>query len=385
MTGGMPAVVLAAGQGRRLAPLTNKRPKPMLPVANRPLLEYVLSAIASAGIQEVIFVVGYRQERIRNHFADGDDWGVNITYVEQSNQLGTGHAILQVEEEVEGGFLVLNGDRILESALIEDVRGHSSAPTVAVTRASFPSTFGVIEETDGKLAGIEEKPIDPSPSAPINAGVYQFDEGIFDAIRETDPVDGELQITDTLDRLAGQVDLVRYDGTWLDVTFLWDLLPVNANRIQEVGGVADDIVATSDASFAPDVAIDDGVHVGPKAAVGGATAIGANTRLGAHTVLLHSVVFEDATIRSGAVLREAIVGANATVGANVTVGGGPAQLSIEGRVYEDVALGAVIGDNAKVGAGAVLAPGAVIGEDATIEAGARVSGVVPSGGEVRRG
>ncbi len=385
MTGRMPAVVLAAGQGQRLAPLTNKRPKPMLPVANRPLLEYVLAAIAEAGIEEAIFVVGYRQERIRNHFEDGDDWGVELTYVEQSNQLGTGHAILQVEPVVDGSFLVLNGDRIIEPRLIEEVSEHSDPPALSVTRASFPSTFGVIEETNGRLAGIEEKPIDPSPTASINAGVYKFDERIFNAIRATDPVDGELQITATLDRDAGEVELVRYDGTWLDVTFLWDLLPVNEDRIQEVGHVAKDIWTVGETSLAPDVAIDGGVHIGPGAAVCGGTAIGENARVGPHTVLLRSVIFEDAMIRSGAVLHETIVGANATVGPNVTVGGGPAQLSVEGRVHDDVALGAVVGDNADVGAGAVLAPGTIIGEDATVEAGARVSGVVPTGGEVRRG
>ncbi len=381
----MPAVVLAAGQGRRLAPLTNKRPKPMLPVANRPLLEYVLSAIVDAGIDEVIFVVGYRQERIQSHFEDGDDWGVDITYVEQSNQLGTGHAILQVEGYVDGPFLVLNGDRILEARLIEEVCEHALAPTVSVTRASFPSTFGVVDVEGDRLVGIEEKPIDPSPTAPINAGVYRFDEDVFDAIRATDTVDGDLQTTATLDRLAGDVDIVRYDGPWLDVTFLWDLLPVNIDRIEAASGVAEGVIEGPDSLIARDVAIADGVEIGPNASVGGGTAVGPNARLGAQTVYEQSVIFEDAAIHPGAVLREAIVGANATVGANVTVGGGPAEIIVEDRVHVDVDLGAVIGDNAEIGAGAVLAPGTVIGEDATVEAGARVSGRVPTGGEVRRG
>ena len=95
------AVVLAAGEGRRLEPLTNRRPKPMVPVANRPLLEHVVEAVAAAGINRIALVVGYRQERIRNHFGDGDDWGVTIEYVEQSTQLGTGHAVLQAEPVVD--------------------------------------------------------------------------------------------------------------------------------------------------------------------------------------------------------------------------------------------------------------------------------------------
>jgi Nucleoside-diphosphate-sugar pyrophosphorylase involved in lipopolysaccharide biosynthesis/translation initiation factor 2B, gamma/epsilon subunits (eIF-2Bgamma/eIF-2Bepsilon) len=95
------AVILAAGEGRRLEPLTNRRPKPMVPVANRPLLEHVVEAVAAAGIDRIALVVGYRQERIRNHFGDGDDWGVTIEYVEQSTQLGTGHAVLQAESVVD--------------------------------------------------------------------------------------------------------------------------------------------------------------------------------------------------------------------------------------------------------------------------------------------
>ena len=110
------AVILAAGEGRRLEPLTNRRPKPMMPVANRPLLEHVIDSVVAAGIDRIVLVVGYKQERIRNHFRDGNDWGVTIEYVEQSTQLGTGHAVLQAEPVVDGPFVVLNGDRIVDPA-----------------------------------------------------------------------------------------------------------------------------------------------------------------------------------------------------------------------------------------------------------------------------
>src|SRR6056297_849679 len=99
-----PAVVLAAGEGRRLAPLTHRRPKPMVPVANRPLLEHVVSAIAEAGVDRIVLVVGHRQERIRTHFGDGDAWNVTIEYVEQSTRLGTAHAVAQAEAAVDGPF-----------------------------------------------------------------------------------------------------------------------------------------------------------------------------------------------------------------------------------------------------------------------------------------
>ena len=107
----MKAVILAAGEGRRLDPLTNRRPKPMVPVRNQPLLEYVIEAVSAAGIDEIVLVVGYKRDRIQQHFGDGDDWGVTIEYVVQEKQLGTGHAVLQAEAVIDGDFLVLNGDR----------------------------------------------------------------------------------------------------------------------------------------------------------------------------------------------------------------------------------------------------------------------------------
>lgn len=375
-----PVVILAAGEGKRLSPLTNTRPKPMLPVANTPLLEYVLEAAIEAGADRIIFVVGYRGERIRNHFGDGDEWGISIEYVEQSSQLGTGHAILQVAEAVDERFLVLNGDRVIDPDVIDAVRAVEEAPAMAITRAEFPSTFGVVDVEGETLAHIEEKPLDPSPSALINAGVYQFDPSIFSAIEQTPTENGEHQISATLDRLAQEreIPIVRYDGTWLDVTYLWDLLTVNALKV-------DQFKEPHEGTVARDVALDRGVGIGPNATIGGGTAIGENVRIGANTVIDTSVVLSDAKIGAGSVLQDVIVGANASVGPNVTIEGGPASVLVGDRLHEDVTLGAVIGDNATIGGGAVLAPGTVIGDGARVASGTRVMGRVPPGSEVTPG
>lgn len=380
----VPAVVLAAGAGKRLSPLTNTRPKPMLPVANRPLLEYVLEAIIDAGIEDVIFVVGYRQERIRNHFGDGDEWGVSIRYVEQRNQLGTGHAIVQVENVVDGPFLVLNGDRVIDPSIIEHVRDAGESPTLAITRVNFPSTFGVVEVEGDRLASIEEKPLDPSPSAQINAGVYCFDESIFSAIKQTPTVDGEYPITATLDRLE-DVRVIRYDGTWLDVTYLWDLVQVNAIRVEEDGFDCEESTQRSGSQVAQDTVLGTGSVVGTNATIRGGTSIGENVRIGAGAVIGQSVVLADVEIGAGTILDDCVVGANAKLGGNVTVASGPSDVVVEGTVHEDVPLGAVIGDNVEIGAGAVLAPGTIIGDGARIAAGVRLSGCVEPNATVRRG
>ncbi|RLM60132.1 sugar phosphate nucleotidyltransferase, partial [Halorubrum sp. Atlit-26R] len=320
------AVILAAGEGRRLAPLTNRRPKPMVPVANRPLLEHVVEAVTATTIDRIVLVVGYKQERIRNHFGDGDDWGVTIEYVEQSTQLGTGHAVLQAESVVDGPFVVLNGDRIVDPEIVSQLRDsavEADLPAMAVTSVAHPRQYGVVT-LDGELVtAIDEKPEGTVETNQINAGVYAFSPAIFDAIRQTH-APGELAITATLDDLAANESLsaVRYDGRWLDVSNLWDLLTVNAALIGESSETGVDGPTLADSvTVADDVALAGNVRVGPNVTIGGSTAIGSNATVEAGAVVENAVVFPDAVIGAGAVVRNAIVAGNARIGPNTTVAG----------------------------------------------------------------
>lgn len=382
----VPAVILAAGEGSRLAPLTNTRPKPMLPVANRPILEYVLEAIIEAGIERVVFVVGYKQERIRNHFRDGDEWGVDIEYVVQGTQLGTGHAVLQARDAIGDTFLVLNGDRILEPSIVSEVlhaKRDEVGPVVAITSVKHPSTFGVVELEGDQITNMEEKPLDPAPSALINAGVYAFDQSIFTEIERTETVDGELSLPETLDRLADRNPLkaVRYDGQWLDVTNLWDLPTVNAIQLHQAHTRSED-----EADGHPeDVVIGENVHVGPGASIRGGVAIGDNVVIESNVVLENVVLLPDVRIEAGSVIRDAVIGANVNVGPNTTITGGSATVVVEGNVYSDVKLGGVVGDNTDIGGASVFSPGAIVGDAASVEPGVVLSGWFESGSVVRRG
>ena len=111
----MECVVLAAGEGKRMRPLTAKRPKVMLPLANRPMMEHLVIAARDAGISDFIFVVGYGEREIRKHFGDGSRWGMHIAYASQRHQQGTADALRAARDFVTGPFLVLNGDMILTS------------------------------------------------------------------------------------------------------------------------------------------------------------------------------------------------------------------------------------------------------------------------------
>ncbi|MGQ3330782.1 sugar phosphate nucleotidyltransferase [Halorubrum sp. FL23] len=389
------AVILAAGEGRRLEPLTNRRPKPMVPVANRPVLEHVVEAVAAAEIDRIVLVVGYRQERIRNHFGDGDDWNVSIEYVEQSTQLGTGHAVLQAEPVVDSPFLVLNGDRIVEPGVIETVRDRlydDDMPVVTVTPVDRPRDYGVVTLDGDYVTAIDEKPEGPVSTNRINAGVYGFSTEIFDAIRETETT-GELAITATLNTLAtvdDEVSAVSYTGRWLDVSHLWDILSVNAALIHDQDGtdaaIRDSSQADSESvTVAADVTLADDVRLGPSVTVGGATAIGSNATIGANVVIENSVVFPDAVIGAGAVVRDAIVASNAYIGPNATVVGGSATVVVGDTVHRNVEFGGVVGDNATIGGGGILTDGAIVGDDAHATAGVVIDERVESGAVVRRG
>jgi len=386
---GSTAVILAAGEGKRLTPLTNRRPKPMLPVVNKPLLEHVLESVIEAGIEDIVFVVGYERGRIQTHFGNGDAWDVSIEYVSQEKQLGTAHAVQQAASHVDGDFLVLNGDRIIDSSAVADVRAamtQSTDAVMAITRIPEPKTYGVVTLSGDQIVDIVEKPKEALDSNLINAGVYAFSQNVFSTIENTPAAsDGEYRLTDVLLRLsdAGTISPVRYDGWWLDVSYPWDLLSVTGQVLDQEGG-------ETNGSIGKGAHVDPAAHIAPTASVGYNTVIGRgstvadNVRIEPNATITRSVIFPDATIKAGAVLTDCIVGANATVGANVTAAGGTTSVVTNGEIHEDVKFGSLIGDNTVVGGAASLSPGTILGNDVIIGEGAVVSGTVADETEIRR-
>src|SRR5881296_2580550 len=117
----MKAVILAAGEGARMGPFTASLPKVMIPVGNRPLLEYVVQALVENGVHDLLFVVGYRRERIQAYFQDGKALGAHITYVTQTKQLGTAHAIWEARAHLDDPFVVLNGSNMVDGRFVSDL------------------------------------------------------------------------------------------------------------------------------------------------------------------------------------------------------------------------------------------------------------------------
>lgn len=387
----MQAVVLAAGKGRRLWPLTENRPKPMIPVANRPILEHIIESLEVAGVEEVILVVGANRERVQNYFENGQDYDVEISYAIQDQQLGTGHALLQAEAQLNESFVVLNGDRIVRADAIEDVWEHhqqTGTPVMGVTRVSEPSRYGVVELDGDSVTGITEKPIpELATSNLINTGVYALTDDIFAAVRQTE-APGEQALTDALAEYVAdrQLRAVRYRGVWQDISEPWDLLSMNEVLIKQRAGAAPDTATIAPSAVVAETAVvGDGVTVHPQAAVLDGVTLGDNVSVGPGALIADSVVLADVTINAGAAVTECIVGANTTIGANTTVEGGRADIVLDETVYHDIAFGGMLGDNVDIGGNVTIQPGTIVGNNATLGSGTLVSGRVADGQHVTRG
>jgi glucose-1-phosphate thymidylyltransferase len=397
------AVVLAGGEGRRLRPLTRYRPKPLLPGGTRPILDHVLDAVVEAGVDDLHLVVGYGRERVQNHV--GPTYrGRRVSYHRQPNQLGTGHALLQAEDGVDDTFLVVNGDEVVTAGMIGDVvathtaaRETGPAPaTLAVVESAAAGEYGAVRLDGGSIAELVEKPATDDYRL-MNAGVYALDRSVFDAIRRTGHRRGELRLTDAIARLVEAGDPVRgveTEGLLSSVDYPWDLLGLVESLLaagltgepEREPGVyaADSARLHDDASLVPPVALGPDAVVGPRAVVGPAVAVGRGATVGPGAFVRRSIVDEGVRLGPNAAASDAFVGADATLGANATVPGGPGDVRVGDRVHEDVPVGGLIAERARVGANATVLAGTMIGPEAAVDPGVVVDRNVDEGAEVRR-
>ena len=385
-----PAIVLAAGEGTRLRPLTRNRPKPMLPAATKPILEHALDGLVDAGVREVTVVVGYRRERVQSHV--GSTYrDATIEYVVQEKQLGTGHAVLQAESAIDGRCLVVNGDQLVDGRIVRDVvdrHDAGAAATLGLIRRPVEGYGGVIVD-DGRVRELVENPDDDRRYL-LNAGVYALEPRAFDAIRGARPRDGDLSLVDGLSRAIESGEEVRgvvSEGLWADATYPWDLLEI-ATELFEAGVVGRRRVDPSalvheTAVLREPVVVGAGCEIGPGAVVGPAACLGENATVESNAVVRGSVVDVDTRIGPAVTLLDCVTGVGVEVGAGTTVPGGPGDVRVGDRVFEGERLGALLADRVVDRGGVTYVPGAVVGPDSRLDAGSTVRGTLPAETEVR--
>lgn len=378
----MKAVILAAGEGTRMRPLTASCPKVMLPVANMPVLEHIIVAARDAGIDGFVCVVGYMGEVIREYFGDGSRLGVRIDYVEQEEQLGTAHAIGMASRSVGARFLVLNGDAIVAPPDLRALIGRKEVIILATKELKNPAGYGIVCVDGGRVARLIEKP-DYAAGNLVNAGIYLFPDTIFDAIRETgESVRGEYEITDSINALASDLNIgYAMLDTWIDIGRPWNLLDANeyllTNNYAGVAGVVEpyatlngsirvgkgSIIRNGSYITGP-VIIGENCDIGPNCFIRPGTTIGDNVRIGNAVEVKNSIVMDGTNIGHLSYVGDSVIGRGCNLGAGTKI----ANLRHDGRNIRAVVKGKSV-DTGRRKLGVVMGDGVHTGINTSINVG----------------
>lgn len=379
-------IVLAGGPGSRLWPLTRARPKPIVPAAGRPIIEWCLRSLKQAGLERATIVVGHRAEKIQSHLQDGSAIGLELDYVHQDQQLGSAHA-LATALEAEGmpeAALVLGADNVIEPALVEDLIA-TGPDAIGVTKSKQPSRYGVVELDGEAIGSLREKPL-VEGEALISTGVYLLARGVLDPLTRL-VSQGTTDLPGVLARLlesGHEIHASHTTGRWHDAVYPWDLITMTEHLLhREKPREPEALDAHETAHRLGRVQLGEGCRLGPQAIVEGPSSLSANTRLAAGAQLATSLVLDDVKLGRGALVEHSVVGEGATIGAGAVLGAGEAEITTaDGQAHQLDRIGAIVGPAATIGPGAVLAPGTIVGAEATIASGARVRGRIPDGGWV---
>ena len=313
----MRAVVLVGGFGTRLRPLTSSTPKQMLPVVDRPMIEWVLAALARHGIDDAVLSLGYKPDAFAAAYPDGVCAGVRIHYAVEPEPLDTAGAVrfAALDAGIDERFVVVNGDVLTDVDLTALVAAHVASGaegTIALHRVEDPSAFGVVPtEADGRvIAFVEKPPRDEAPTDLINAGTYVLEPSALDRIDAGRRVSIEREVFPAM--VADGSLYARHDG---------DVYWIDTGTPQQYLTAMLDIVDGRRSGLTPPPAVHPDAAVAPDAVVDGAVVM-AGATVGAGASVRRSAVLPGAQVAAGAVVEASVVGPNAIVGADARVVGG---------------------------------------------------------------
>ncbi|WP_304124302.1 bifunctional sugar-1-phosphate nucleotidylyltransferase/acetyltransferase [Methanosphaera cuniculi] len=401
----MKAIILTAGEGTRMRPLTTTRPKTMLITGGKPLIQYNIESLRDAGIKDITLVVGYKHEVIEEYFGDGSEFGVNINYALQDGQLGTAHAIATAEEYIDESFIVLNGDIIVSYDLIRNLiekyatrRSNDVKAVLTLIEVDDPSNYGIVSMQNDKIVEIVEKPEpENAPSQLANAGIYLFSQEIFDAIRETEISErNEYEITDslqiTLDKEYEILGLISQEP-WMDVGRPWELLKSNQKFLEKMeddiqGEVEENVTIHGALHLGKNSIIRSGCYIQGPVFIGDNCDVGPNTYLRPYTCLCNnvdvgnaveiknSIIMDNTNVNHLSYVGDSVIGVNCNLGAgtnlaNLRFDDQHVPVTVKGKRIDSGLrkLGAIFGDGVKTGINTSVNPGIKIGNGSFINAG----------------
>ena len=333
----MKGIILHGGHGTRLRPLTHTGPKQLLPIANKPMSQYCIESIKEAGITDIAIIIGgLGSNKVKEYYGNGENFGVNITYIEQDEPRGIAHAIRLCKEFVNNEkFLVFLGDNIIQKPIADFVENFNKSDydaTVLLCEVDNPSRFGIADVENEKIVKITEKPKKPISNLAVT-GIYLLTPLIFEVIDNLKPSwRNELEITDALDNLLKQNDNIGYETItdyWKDTGTPEDILNANRQVLEYIcdQSVSDNIV---DESFrvlslernttmrnldycncltvrciiGKNCKIDESARIGPN------VSIGDNTIISSDVVIENSIIMSDCKIDGGLNIKDSIISAN---------------------------------------------------------------------------
>jgi len=405
------AVVLAAGRGERLWPLTEDNPKPLLPLANKSVLERTLAALVSAGVRQVTLVVGFRSEKIHDRLGKGKAIGAELKYVKQKTAKGTADALGTCSNELGGeeSFLVLYGDDYYDASVprtfLAKARRHEGI-TIGTASVKDASGFGKIRSKRGLVTEIQEKTSKAEPGQ-VNAGIYLMDQSIFPAIRKTkQSIRGEFELTDAARILIREGSRVYTQPLgprkWLGISYPWDMLEAKQWILESEKSVSrgtiergvhlsgsvvleEGSVVKAGSYLEGPVHVGKSCHIGPNSYLRPYSTLGDDVKVGAGCEVKNSIVMRNARIPHLSYVGDSILGEACSLGAgtitaNLRFDEAEIKSKIRGSWVNSgrEKLGAILGDGVRTGINVSIFPGVKVGRGSWIGPGAIVDRDVPS-------
>lgn len=382
------AVVLAAGAGKRLQPLTFTRPKCMVQLAGKPILHHMLQNLQAAGVQKAYVVVKYKSEMVREYFKRKDlGLSLKIEFIEQGEKYGTAAAFAQAEGHVSGKFFGVAGDVITTAKALQTLAKNAEGQISAVfTKTDQIEGYGIAHVKGDYLSSLEEKPANPPPSALVNCSLYIFDPAMFAQMKAVKPSPrGEYEITDVLK--ANKVRAIITEEYWLDVGLPWQLFAANEHLLSSMpekrGKIENSTikgkVIMEEGSEIINSYIEGPLYLGANSVIGphsyirGTTSIGADCEIGDSTTVKNSIIFDHVNAKHLAYIGDSVVGSDCNFGAGTQIANyrfdaGHIKAKVNDVVIDTKRkkLGAIIGDNVKMGILSSVMPGRLIGNDCWI-------------------
>ena len=391
----MKAVILAAGEGMRLRPLTVSEPKVMIPVANRPILEYVIDSLVKNDVTDIVVVVGYRKERIMSHFEDGRKFGAKIEYVVQEKQLGNGHALFAAKDRLSGEFLVLPGDNVIDRRAVGDLLKAGACPSALVVESDNPSKYGVVTLERGAITSVHEKPSEMISNI-ILTGMYCLSDRIFQFIDRC-IAEGEYGLSNAVQESLGEqpVTPVFSDGLWIDAVYPWDLLELNAAALENLAvrtagkiesqvvlsgpvGIGEETIIRAGTTIYGPVLIGDGCEIGPNVTIFPSTSIGNSVTVEPYTVVKNSVLMSNCNIGAHSYLSHCLLGYGVKSQSHLMGAGSEAYVNIADEFFKVPHIGSILGEDTAFGTGVSIEPGTIVGAGCKVSSGAKITRNLPN-------